>query len=66
MCCGSDENGKYCALSGNRTHISGIPSQCATITSRLPDVTTIPTPTYLCSSLPQRSVQTTTLVPLEL
>ena len=31
-----------------------------------PDVTTIPTPTCLCSSLPQKSVQTTTLIPLEL
>ena len=30
---------------------------------RLPDVITIPMPTCLCSSLPQRSVQTTTLVP---
>ena len=33
---------------------------------RLPDVTTMPTPTCLCSSLPQRAVQTTTLVPSEL
>ena len=32
----------------------------------LPDVTTICTATCLCSSLPQRSVQTTILVPLEL
>ena len=31
-----------------------------------PDVINIPMPTSLCSSLPQRSVQTTTLVPLEL
>ena len=30
---------------------------------RLPDVTTIPTPTCLCSSLPERSVQPTTLIP---
>ena len=29
---------------------------------RLPDVTTMPTPTCLCDSLPQRSVQTTTLI----
>ena len=29
----------------------------------LPDVTTIPAPTGLCSSLPQKSVQTTTLTP---
>ena len=28
-----------------------------------PDVNTIPMPTCLCSSLPQRSVQTTTLIP---
>ena len=42
--------------------ISGIPGQCATITPcGLSDVTTIPTPTCLCSSLPQRSVETTTL-----
>ena len=27
-----DENTKYCAYSGNRTHISGIPILCATIT----------------------------------
>ena len=31
-----------------------------------PDVITNPTPTCLFSSLPQRSVPTTTLVPLEL
>ena len=31
-----------------------------------PDVTTIPIHTYLCGALPQRSVPTTTLVPLEL
>ena len=31
-----------------------------------PDVTTIPMSTCLCSSLPLRSVQTTTLIPLEL
>ena len=30
--------------------------------NRLPDVTTIPTPTCLCGSLPQRSVQTATLL----
>ena len=30
---------------------------------RFPDVTTIPTPTSPCSSLPQRSVQPTTLAP---
>ena len=29
---------------------------------RLPDVNTTPAPTFLCSSLPQRSVQTTTLI----
>ena len=52
---------------GIKTHISGIPA------SMLPlhhigftDVTTIPTTICLCSSLPQRSVQTTTLEPLEL
>ena len=28
---------------------------------KVPDVTTIPTPTCLCRSLPQRSVQATTL-----
>ena len=28
---------------------------------RLPDVTTVPTPSCLCSSLPERSGQTTTL-----
>ena len=28
-CRGCDENGKYCAKSGNRSHISGIPGQCA-------------------------------------
>ena len=40
---------------------SGILDQCATITPhRLPDVTTIPMPTWLCTSLPQRSVPTTT------
>ena len=31
-----------------------------------PDVTTIPIPTYLCGSLPQRSEHTTTLTPLVL
>ena len=42
-------------------------SQCVTNTQcRLPDVTTIPTLTYLCSSLPQRSVQTITLISREL
>ena len=46
---GCDENGKYGASSGTRTHISGILGQCATITPhRLPDVTTIPTPTWVC------------------
>ena len=60
-CC--DENGKYCTQSGTQTHISGILDQCVTITPcRLPDVITIPTPTNVCSSLPQRSVQTTTPV----
>ena len=58
---GCDENGKYCAQSRNRTHISGIPGQCATTTStRLPDVTTIFMPTCLCGCLSKRSVQTTT------
>ena len=58
QCHGCDENWKYCAWSRNRTHISCILDQCATITScRLPDVTTIPV-YYLCSSLLQRSVQT--------
>ena len=33
---------------------------------RLPDVTTLPMPTRLCSTLPDRLVQTTTLVLLEL
>ena len=33
---------------------------------RLPDVTTLPTHTCPCKSFPERSVQTTTLVPLEL
>ena len=28
---------------------------------RLPDVTTLPSPIYLCGSLPERSVQTTTI-----
>ena len=32
----------------------------------LPHVTTLPTPTSLRGSLPERSVQTTTLVPMEL
>ena len=46
-----------------RTHISGIPGQGATITlNRLPDVTTIHIPTCVCGSLPQRSVQTTTIL----
>ena len=59
---GCDENGKYCAYSGTQTHISGIPGQCATsIPHSLPDVITIPMHTCLCGSLPQRSVQTTTL-----
>ena len=34
--------------------------------SRLPDVTSVPMPTGLCSFFPERSVQTTTLIPLEL
>ena len=58
QCHGSDENGQYCAESGTRTHISGIPGQCATIAT-IPDVITIHMPTCLCSSLPQRSVHTT-------
>ena len=57
QCHGCDKNGKYCAQSGIRTQISGIPSM--TPPYRLPDVTTIPTPTCMCGSLPQRSVQTT-------
>ena len=41
--------------------------QCVTITPcRLPDAIAIPMTTCLCGSLPQRSVKTTTLVPLEL
>ena len=61
------DNGKYCAESGNQSHISGIPDQCATITpTRLPDFTTIPTPTCIWNSLPERSVQTTALITLEL
>ena len=45
LCHGCDENSNYYALSGTRTHISGIPGKCATITPcRLPAVTTIPTP----------------------
>ena len=45
-------------------HISGIPGRCATkIPCRLPDVSTIPMPTCLCGSLPQRSVQTTKHLP---
>ena len=31
-----------------------------------PDVTTLPMSSCLCGSLPERSVQTTTLIPLEL
>ena len=47
-----------------RTHIFGIPDQCATIKPhRLPNVTTIPKPTCLCNCLPQKSVQTTRLIP---
>ena len=62
QCCGCDENGKYCAQGETQSYISSILGQCATITPcRLPDVTTIPTPACLCNSLPQRSVQTTTL-----
>ena len=63
-CHGCDENGKFCgAYSGNRTYISGILGQCTTITpcNRLPDITTTPMSTCLCSSLPQRSVATTTM-----
>ena len=42
---------------------SGIPGQCATITPhRLPDVTTKPMPTCLCSSLPQISAHTQTYI----
>ena len=33
---------------------------------RISDVTTVPMPTTLCNVLPEWSVQTTTLVPLEL
>ena len=33
---------------------------------RLPDVTIIPTPTCLCSLLPESSMQTTLLIPLVL
>ena len=44
------------------TYISGILGECVHATPcRLPDVTPIPTPTCVCSSLPQRSVQTTTI-----
>ena len=38
-------------VSSNRTHISCLPGQCATMTpGRLPDVTTLPMCTCLCSS----------------
>ena len=55
--------GNIVATEGIETHISGILGQCATITPhRLPDVTTIHTPTSLCSSLSQRSVHTTAIL----
>ena len=42
---------------------SGIVGQCATIAPyMLLDVSTVPTPTCLCSSLPQRAVQTTRIL----
>ena len=55
---------------GNIVHRVGIKptslefrASVTTITPcRLPDVATIPTPNCLCSSLPQRSMQTTTLL----
>ena len=49
-------------LEQESNHISGILSQCATITPcRLPNVSALHTPTSLCSSLSHSTVQTTTL-----
>ena len=45
---------------------SVLPLHIASHHSVLPDVTTMPMPICLCRSLPQWSVQTITLVPLEL
>ena len=62
QCRGCDENEKYCAYSRTQAHISSIPGWCAIIMPcRLPDVTTIPMSFCVCSSLPQKSVQTTEL-----
>ena len=48
------------------TSLAFQPSVLALHHGSLPDVTTIPTPTCLCITLPQMSMQTTTLDPLEL
>ena len=47
---GMTKMGNSVPRAGIEPPISGIPSQCATITPcRLPDVTTMPTPTPTCS-----------------
>ena len=52
MVMGVMKMGNYCAWSGTRTHISGIPDQCATISShRLPDNTIVSSPTCLAPCL---------------
>ena len=57
---GCDENGKYCARAGIEP--TSLALQASALPCRLSDVTTLPTPTRLCSSFPERSVQTTTFL----
>ena len=60
--CEGDENGKYCTYTGIEPTSLAFWACVLVITPlRLPDFTTLPTPTCLCDSLPERSVQTTTL-----
>ena len=47
------------------TYIAFQASMLTITPHRLSDITMLPVPTCLCGSLPERSVQTTTLFPLE-
>ena len=62
-----DEKGKILSLEReSKPHLWHSGPVCCITPCRFPDVTGIPTPTGLCSSLPQRSVQTTKFIPPEL
>ena len=59
-CLEADANWKYCGQSSIQTHpfCHSEPSTLTIILFRLPDTTSLSTPTYLRDSLPERSVQT--------